>query len=83
MPILGTLTAYLNIHNSSDSKYETALSQALEEVPKSQNKGLKWWRSEFALQQTLRSLICHSSLTNTQQLTALTKGTRLGAGEAS
>jgi hypothetical protein len=32
MPILGTLTAYLNIQNSSDSKYKTALSQALEEV---------------------------------------------------
>jgi hypothetical protein len=51
MTILGTLTTYLNIHNYSDSKYETALGQALEEVPKSHNKGLKRCRSESALQQ--------------------------------
>lgn len=51
------MTAYLTLHNSSDIKYETLLSQALEEVPKSYNNGLKWCRSEFALQQTLRSLV--------------------------
>ena len=35
------MTAYLTLHNSSDIKYETLLSQALEEVPKSYNNGLK------------------------------------------
>lgn len=57
MPILRILTAYLHTHSSSDSKYQTALSQTVE---KYQNHTTRVWNHvdlNLHYNQTLRPLV--------------------------